>query len=96
MGRYYGTESGKPNDHFQLTDIETFRASYAICTCCGELHDNEAGNEKCLICGEETEVKTGWWAWTCFPGCLPDSDPLGPFPRESEALKEYREMAGLS
>ena len=21
----------------------------------------------------------GWYYWACFPGCLPDSDPVGPF-----------------
>lgn len=27
---------------------------------------------------EPTQV--GWYWWSCFPGCLPDSDPCGPFP----------------
>ena len=28
--------------------------------------------------------ETGWWWWSCWPGCLPDSDAFGPF--ETEAL----------
>ena len=28
----------------------------------------------------------GWFWWACFPGCLPDSDPFGPFESESEAI----------
>lgn len=27
---------------------------------------------------EPTQV--GWYWWPCYPGCLPDSDPAGPFP----------------
>jgi|DEB0MinimDraft_10_1074344.scaffolds.fasta_scaffold103488_1 hypothetical protein len=28
----------------------------------------------------------GWFWWSCFPGCLPDSDPIGPFDSEREAI----------
>ena len=28
----------------------------------------------------ETRYEPGWYYWYCFPGCLPDSDPTGPFP----------------
>lgn len=28
----------------------------------------------------------GWYYWFCFPGCLPDSDPIGPFETEDEAI----------
>ena len=27
----------------------------------------------------------GWYYWYCFPGCLPDSDPFGPFASYEEA-----------
>jgi len=30
----------------------------------------------------------GWYWWPCFPGCLPDSDPVGPFETEAEALAD--------
>lgn len=25
-------------------------------------------------------LDTGWYWWPCFPGCLPDGEPSGPFP----------------
>jgi hypothetical protein len=28
--------------------------------------------------GGET-LPEGWYWWSCFPGCLPDGDPIGPF-----------------
>lgn len=30
----------------------------------------------------------GWYFWTCHAGCIPDSDPIGPFPTEEEATAE--------
>lgn len=30
----------------------------------------------------------GWYWWACFPGCLPDSDPHGPFNTEREAIED--------
>lgn len=32
----------------------------------------------------------GWYWWPCFPGCLPDSDPVGPFATEAEAIADAR------
>lgn len=27
----------------------------------------------------------GWYWWACFPGCLPESDPDGPYPTSEGA-----------
>lgn len=35
-------------------------------------------------CPEGCEL--GWYWWTCFPGCLPDSEPMGPFATYEQAL----------
>ena len=34
------------------------------------------------------EVDAGFYWWACFPGCLPDGDPIGPFETEEEALND--------
>lgn len=39
--------------------------------------------------GERQEP--GFYWWSCLPGCLPDSDPSGPFETEAEALADARE-----
>jgi hypothetical protein len=31
----------------------------------------------------------GWYWWSCFPGCLPDGDPIGPFETEQEAMADF-------
>lgn len=38
--------------------------------------------------------KTAWFYWFCFPGCLPDSDPFGPFATEQEAIDDARDGLG--
>lgn len=35
---------------------------------------------------ESINKPSGWYWWTCFPGCLPDGDAIGPFDTEAEAL----------
>ena len=27
-----------------------------------------------------------WYWWTCSPGCLPDSEPIGPFDTKQDAI----------
>ena len=33
----------------------------------------------------------GWYWRACFPGCLPDGDPSGPFDSEEEAIQDAQE-----
>lgn len=35
----------------------------------------------------------GWYWWSCFPGCLPEGDPSGPFATEAQALADARDAA---
>lgn len=45
--------------------------------------DNEATpRDVCAV------ALSGYYYWFCFPGCLPDSDPSGPFKTEVEALAD--------
>ena len=41
---------------------------------------------------EESPYTPGWYYWACFPGCMPDSDPIGPY--ESEELAEQAARDG--
>ena len=36
-------------------------------------------------------LERGWYWWACFPGCLPDSDPTGPFDSRREAEMDAEE-----
>ena len=44
--------------------------------------------------GEQPCPEQGWYWWPCFPGCLPDGDPVGPFATEAEALADAQEVEG--
>jgi hypothetical protein len=37
-------------------------------------------------------LPAGWYWWPCFPGCLPDGDPVGPFETEEEAIEDARDF----
>lgn len=37
---------------------------------------------------EGNEFEVGWYWWACFPGCLPDGDPIGPFTSSNQAYKD--------
>jgi hypothetical protein len=43
------------------------------------------------IADKYTSAKAGWYWWSCFPGCLPDSEPMGPFETEAEAIADATE-----
>lgn len=36
-------------------------------------------------------ITGGWYWWSCFPGCLPDGEPMGPFATQAEALADAQE-----
>lgn len=40
---------------------------------------------------EEQGITGGWFYWFCFPGCLPDSRPFGPYKTRQEAIDAARE-----
>lgn len=43
-------------------------------------------------CNEgDLALETGWYWWSCQPGCLPDGDPVGPFDTWSDAVNDCRE-----
>lgn len=31
---------------------------------------------------------SGWYWWSCFAGCLPDGEPIGPFETSAEAYHD--------
>lgn len=35
-------------------------------------------------------LPSGWYWWACFPGCLPDSDLVGPFDSEADAIADSK------
>ena len=69
----------RESDPHALPDCEVFYAS------ADELESDAPGEY----------LPAGWYWWACFPGCLPDSDPFGPFETEAEALEDAQDFDGL-
>ena len=79
MAQAYSDPSRESDPH-ALPDVEVFYIS---------ARDIAAGS---TWNGEEDSP--GWYWWSCFPGCLPDSDPSGPFATEAEALADAQREEG--
>lgn len=43
---------------------------------------------------DSDDTDAGWYWWTCFPGCLPEGDAVGPFKTEAEALEDAQVILG--
>lgn len=41
--------------------------------------------------GEALSIGFYWWA--CFPGCLPDGEPMGPFDTAEDAVEDAQAAA---
>jgi len=44
---------------------------------------------------ESSYAEPGWYWWPCFPGCLPDGDPNGPFATQAEALADAQDNSDV-
>jgi hypothetical protein len=71
----------RASDPHALPNVEVFYHAY----------DGTARTEWLDDAGEPYDA--GWYWWPCFPGCLPDGDPVGPFATEAEALADAQEDA---
>ena len=69
------SDPSRADDPHALPDVEVFYAD------AGDLYLDDGQ--------EEAEISpAGWYWWSCFPGCMPDGDAMGPFDTEAEALAD--------
>ena len=78
MGYIYSDPSRETEPH-ALPNIEVFGVSQM------EVNYNLANLDHA---DEYTITEAGWYWWSCFPGCLPDGEPNGPFTTEAEAVAD--------
>ena len=79
MQFYYEPE--RESEPYALPDAETFYVTAMEAHYNGENRDHA---------DEYTVTEPGWYYWSCFPGCLPDSPPFGPYDTEGETIPEAR------
>jgi hypothetical protein len=78
MSQFY-FDPKRETEPMALPDAEAFYVSQM---------EVEYNNQNLDHADEYTITKGGWYYWSCFPGCLPDGEPNGPFNSEKEAIKE--------
>ena len=97
MSQHYSDPTREHDEH-ALPDVEVFPARYANCEECGELlisPDLRTTQCACHACnGRVTScyADAAFFYWFCFPGCLPDSEAIGPFASRAEALADARDQ----
>lgn len=74
------SQPSRENDPHALPDVEYW---FHKCGRAGdECLDGDYPDEPC--------PGAGWYYWFCFPGCLPDSEPIGPFATEAECIADFQ------
>jgi hypothetical protein len=87
MSQAYSVPSREKDPH-SLPDVETLFMSQ------DELDNAEPGSVFSPEWnGGDTDFTAGWYYWPCFPGCLPDGDPSGPFATEQLAIADAQSEA---
>ncbi len=98
MSQHY-SDPDREDSPYSLPDVETFTARYGDCPFCtstviedgsGQFHCEECRDGRTLQGVTPEDIQTGWFYWFCFPGCMPDSEPSGPFETEQDALDDAR------
>lgn len=95
----------RASDPHALPDLEVFQTRILRCPHCEAEYPNTEGKDVqhsrettvdescCHLTPLKLTDEWGWWYWYCQIGCLPDSDPIGPFGSESEALADAQGSA---
>lgn len=68
----------RASDPYSLPDVEVFEVTGQ------QEYERYARNEDDIL-------EAGWYWRSCFPGCLPDSDPFGPFETRDLALTDAQD-----
>ena len=107
---YIYSDPTRETDPHALPDIEVFRltAGEVAETMEDEIHEFSRRHEfrltsinsgvrarmiNAMI--EELDITGGWFYQACFPGCLPDGEPCGPFASYAEAREAAIDDNGM-
>jgi hypothetical protein len=104
MAQHYSDPS-RESDPYALPDVETFQLTAREVAERDEdlIHEylkkfplatvNSRDHDKMIdAIIEDHGIEGGWFYWYCLPGCMPDSEPIGPYKTEAEAVADMREQ----
>jgi hypothetical protein len=69
--------------YYELPRASAHAASVLHCPSCDKVIPSVVDGEPTIV---DTE-KTAWWFWCCSPGCMPESEPSGPYDTREDALE---------
>lgn len=73
-----------------LGNLEVFSGEYVDCPGCDFRNFRQGiADQPCEFCRKLLPAKkdgTGFYYWFCLPGCLPDSEPSGPYATVRDAI----------
>ena len=75
------SDPSREADTYSLPDVEVFWLSAS-----------EAGAIDGPADDWSEPLPEGWYWHSCFPGCLPDGEPSGPFATEADALADAQDI----
>ena len=87
MSQHY-SNPWREDDPYSLPDVEVFYMEASEFTKADK--DTWIAEGMKEEGGSATDLE-GWYYWYCLPGCLPDSNPMGPYNTKREALEAARE-----
>lgn len=103
MAQFYSNKAREKEEH-SLPDCEVFQLTaeeivtmdedlmWEACKKFPLANMNSREREKAIAWAVEESGAIGGWFWqACFPGCLPDGEPVGPFATKQEAIEDARE-----
>lgn len=74
------SDPSREDETYSLPDVEVF------------WHDGKrVADGDCWSDEDGAPLPAGWYFWFCLPGCMPDSDPIGPYKSEDEAIEAARD-----
>ena len=86
------SDPSRAADTHSLPDIEVFYHEHAKRELCALNAGHKADiYGECITDAEGDCLGSGWFWHSCFPGCLPDSEPMGPFATAAEAEADAQE-----
>ena len=77
------SDTSRESETWSLPDVEVFRVSPM------EAAYNAANDDHA---DDYTITEPGYYFWFCFPGCMPDSSPFGPYATEAEAIEAAKDF----
>lgn len=92
---YYHSDPDREKDEYAIPDVEVFHIDKTEMLSWLNTEGSTWAEMFDPCCDDSKEDSanrlSGWYYQTCLPGCMPDSDPFGPYETEEKAVSAMRD-----